>query len=139
VQRSQRYSHATIFFFPTLIIYQNFYHTKYIGATLLTELYSLRYILSMNAQREERSMGLSREKYRAVRHGMILVAELARNGNDSQEFFDAIPLYERPQTSREVHALAVAHRSFREASAAPLEALIADRHAKVRRIKGEGL
>lgn len=79
-------------------------------------------------------MSLSKTKFREARHCMILVAELARGVNDSQDFFDSIVLHEKPATSREVHALAMGVRTFREASTEPLAALLADRH-KVRAIR----
>jgi hypothetical protein len=64
------------------------------------------------------------EEFEVYRHRALLTGEMARDTGDPQEFFDSIPLHEPLCTSRELTALAIAFRAFREASAAPLAALL---------------
>jgi hypothetical protein len=70
------------------------------------------------------------DQYAYTRNRLITLAELARETRaQAQAFFDAIPLYEPARTSQQIHALMMACRDFREASAWPLAALLADRRA----------
>ena len=75
------------------------------------------------------------DRYEFIRNRLITMAELAREScAEMQDFFDSIPLHEPVGNWSQVHALAIAHRAFREASTEPLAALLVERH-RVRTIR----